>query len=142
MGLFRDLQSEIEERSLPSGGWASGNGRRAGIETTCYALMALGGDQGRTRQKAIGLLLSRQNPDGSWPAFEGDDPEGCWTTALTVITLRFVQSPTAPVEKPLRWLLNNNGREGHWFWKWKFRIVDRHVQFNPDKYGLSREEEE
>lgn len=27
------------------------------------------------------------------------------------------------------------GREGHWFWKWKFRTVDRGVQFNPDKYG-------
>ena len=41
----------------------------------------------------------------------------------------------APIEKALRWLLNNQGREGHWFWKWKFRTVDRAVQFNPDKYG-------
>ena len=35
MGLLRDLQSEIEKRRLPSGGWASGQGRRAAIETTC-----------------------------------------------------------------------------------------------------------
>ena len=39
------------------------------------------------------------------------------------------------LEKSLRWLLNNKGREGHWLWKWKFRTVDRQVQFDPDKYG-------
>ncbi len=135
MGLFRELQSEIEQRSLSSGGWPGGNGVRAGIETTCYALMALGDHQGPARQKAMDLLLSTQNPDGSWPAFEGDDPEGCWATSLAVIALRFMQSPLSPIERALRWLLNNKGREGHWFWNWKFRTVDRGVQFNPDKYG-------
>ena len=135
MGLFRDLQSEIEKRSLSSGGWPSGNGGRAGIETTCYALMALRDHQTPARQKAMDLLLSTQNPDGSWPAFEGDDPEGCWTTSLVVIALRFVQSQSAPVQRALRWLLNSKGREGQWFWNWKFRTVDRGVQFNPDKYG-------
>ncbi len=137
MGLFRELQSEIEKRSLSSGGWSGGNGGRAGIETTCYALIALGDHQGPARQKAMDLLLSTQNPDGSWPAFEGDDPEGCWATSLVVIALRFMQSPLPPTERALRWLLNNKGREGHWFWNWKFRTVDRQVQFNPDKYGWS-----
>jgi hypothetical protein len=98
--------------------------------------MALGDDQGTVHQKAIDLLFSMQNPDGSWPAFEGDDPEGCWVTALVVIALRSVQWPSpSRVEKALCWLLNNKGREGHWFWKWKFRTVDRGVRFNPDKYG-------
>ena len=41
MGLFEQVQVEIEKRCLSGGGWASGNGRRAGIEITCYALMAL-----------------------------------------------------------------------------------------------------
>jgi CubicO group peptidase (beta-lactamase class C family) len=27
------------------------------------------------------------------------------------------------------------GREGHWFWRWKFKTSDRNVRFNPDKYG-------
>jgi hypothetical protein len=136
MDLLRQLQSEIETRTLRRGGWPIGNSQRAGIETTCYALMALG-DQEPTRQKTIDVLLRTQNSGGSWPAFEGDDPEGCWTTALAAITLRFAQSPMAPIEKALRWLLDNNGREGHWLWKWKFRTVDRAVQFNPDKYGWS-----
>jgi len=27
------------------------------------------------------------------------------------------------------------GREGNWFWKWKFRTADRHVRFDPEKFG-------
>jgi len=79
--------------------------------------------------------LRTQNQDGSWPAFEGDDPEGCWTTALAMMALRFAQPLVAPVDKTFRWLLNNRGREGSWFWNWKFRTVDRRVRFNPSKYG-------
>src|SRR5215468_3138614 len=107
MGPSRHFQSEIEKRAVSTGGWPSGNGERAGIETTCYALMALGDYHGPARQKAVDLLLRMQNPDGSWPAFEGDDPEGCWTTALAAIALRFVGMSSAPVEKAQRWLLSN-----------------------------------
>jgi hypothetical protein len=97
--------------------------------------MALHDRRSITRARGIELLFRTQNADGSWPAFVGDDPDGCWTTALVAIALRFLGAPTAPIEKSIRWLLDNKGREGHWFWKWKFRTVDRAVQFNPDKYG-------
>jgi squalene cyclase len=137
MDLLREIQTEIEAHSLSRGGWSTGSGGSAAIETTCYALMALAKDQEPVRRKAIDVLIRTQNTDGSWPAFEGDDPEGCWTTAIATITLRFTQSSMAPIGKALRWLLVNNGREGHWLWKWKFRTVDRAVQFNPDKYGWS-----
>src|SRR5262245_58668851 len=135
MGVLEHLQAEIEKRSLSSGAWASGNSRRAGIETTCYALMALHDRRSIARDRGMDLLFRTQNSDGSWPAFVGDDPDGCWTTALVAIALRFLGAPTAPIEKSIRWLLGDKGREGHWFWKWKFRTVDRAVQFNPDKYG-------
>jgi hypothetical protein len=137
VGTFRDLQSEIEKRRLPGGGWASGRGRTAVIEPTCYALLALGDREGPARQKAIDVLFRTKNPDESWPAFEGDDPEGCWVTSIALITLRFVCHASVPTENAIRWLLNNKGREGHWLWKWKFRTVDRHVQFDPNKYGWS-----
>ena len=129
------VQVEIEKHSLYGGGWASGKSRRAGIETTCYALMALRDRPSLARDRGMDLLLRTPNSDGSWPAFEGDDPEGCWTTALAAIALRFTGAPFAPLERSVRWLLNNQGREGYWFWKWKFRTVDRAGQFNPDKYG-------
>jgi hypothetical protein len=99
--------------------------------------MALHDHEGRARDDGIDLLLRTQNADGSWPAFESDDPKGCWTTALAAIALRFVGAPSVLLERARRWLLENKGREGHWFWKWKFRTVDRAVQFNPDKYGWS-----
>jgi hypothetical protein len=31
--------------------------------------------------------------------------------------------------------LNFAGRKSNCFWKWKFRTTDRHVRFDPDKYG-------
>ncbi|HET9216909.1 MAG TPA: hypothetical protein VFR18_08015 [Terriglobia bacterium] len=135
MGLLNDLQAEIGRRKLSTGGWAGGNGRRASIETTCYALMALRDDQRPAREEGVDLLLRTQHPDGSWPAFEGDDPEGCWTTSLAAIALRFVHAPSTHDERAPRWLLHSKARESHWFWKWKFRTADRAVQFNPDKYG-------
>jgi len=97
--------------------------------------MALRDDQGPARCKTIDLILRTQNPDGSWPAFEGDDTQGCWATSLALIALHSVELRSSAIEKALWWLLNNQGREGHWFWKWKFRTVDRGVQFNPEKYG-------
>jgi len=81
------------------------------------------------------LLLRTQHADGSWPAFEADDREGCWTTALAIIALHFAGSTHAGLEKALQWLSVNKGREAHWLWKWKFRTVDRAVQFDPDKFG-------
>jgi len=135
MGLLEDLQMEIERRTLPGGGWASGNGATAGIETTCYGLMALRHDQEPARGKAIAVLSRAQNPDGTWSAFEGDDREGCWTTALAFIALRFVTISPTRLDNSLGSILNMRGREGQWPWNWKFRTVDRHVQFDPDKYG-------
>ena len=135
VGLVRDIQAEIESLSLPKGGWASGNGSRASVETTCYGLMALHDRSGVVRDNAIDFLLRIRNRDGSWPAFDGDDAEGCWTTALALIALRFANSELTDFEKSTSWLLLNKGREGHWFWRWKFKTVDRAVQFNPDKFG-------
>src|SRR5262245_10636171 len=137
MTHIKHLQEEIETRALPRGGWASETSSRAAVETTCYALMALSDREGATRDNAIELLLRTQNPDGSWPAFDGDDPEGCWTTALVTIALHYMGFPSHVLQKPIDWLVKNKGREAHWFWKWKFRTVDRAVQFNADKFGWS-----
>ncbi|HVO62490.1 MAG TPA: hypothetical protein VMT53_16260 [Terriglobales bacterium] len=67
--------------------------------------------------------------------FVGDDRNGSWLTSLVAITLRdFVAAIPARL-KGLNWLLSNAGKEGDWFWRWKFRTSDRHVRFNPDKFG-------
>src|SRR5688572_16603747 len=124
--LLAAIRSEITRRALPLGGWSSATGSQANVEATCLALMALrntgrASDQGRT------LLLHIQNANGSWPAFRGDDPTGCWTTSLAVITL-LTQQPDREVVRAIQWLIGNKGREAHWFWNLKFRIADRKVR--------------
>jgi hypothetical protein len=78
--------------------------------------------------------MNSQRADGGWPAFEGD-PEPSWTTALAVCTLTAVNDQSDARERALHWLLASRGKEGHWFWRWKFKTADRNVRFDPDKYG-------
>jgi len=80
-------------------------------------------------------LLDTQNPNGSWPAFSGDDQEGSGLTALAVIALINSGEMALQTERGLKWLLNSKGKESHWLWKWKFRTSDTHVRFDPDKFG-------
>jgi hypothetical protein len=79
-------------------------------------------------------LLWLQRADGGWPAFEGD-PEPSWTTALCLSTLTAVNDVSDARERALQWLLASRGKEGHWFWRWKFKTADRNVRFDPDKNG-------
>jgi hypothetical protein len=86
-------------------------------------------------ERAHDFLLRTQNPNGSWPVIPGDDQEGSWVTSLAVIALRDLV-PAIPARlQGFHWLLNCSGKESNWFWKWKFRTADRHVRFDPDKYG-------
>jgi hypothetical protein len=80
-------------------------------------------------------LLRCQNPNGSWPAFAGDGPEGSWVTALAVVTLIRLAVDWKAIEQGVSWLLEVRGRESHWLVKWRYRIADRNVRFDPDKYG-------
>ena len=81
------------------------------------------------------FLLHAQNPNGSWPVFAADDQNGGWVTSLAVMALRDVLSAIPARLQGFRWLLNCTGKESNWLWKWKFRTSDRHVRFDPDKYG-------
>ena len=117
---------------MPEGGWSSAASRQASVEVTCLALMGLR-QIGRASELGKRLLLQIQNADGSWPAFQGDDAEGCWTTSLAVITLLGHSDKSA--QRGIQWLIGNTGRESHWFWSLKFRIADRKVQFDPVNFG-------
>jgi hypothetical protein len=82
----------------------------------------------------IQQLLRLQRRDGAWPAFCGD-PEASWTTALVLSALNTAGEFASAREKTFHWLVSERGREGHWFWRWKFKTADRSVQFDPEKYG-------
>ena len=131
-----NVLAELALRQLPCGGWAAlASSSQPAIEPTCYAALALGSVPVGEIDGAYDFLLRTQNPNGSWPVVPGDDPEGGWVTSLAVIALRDVV-PAIPAKlRGFHWLLNCSGKESNWFWKWKFRTADRHVRFDPDKYG-------
>src|ERR1700722_1419008 len=124
----------LASRQLPSGGWSFTGSRQTNVEPTCLAGLALEWEAQATRASAIKFLLHSQLNTGGWPAFQGD-AEGSWTTALVLCTLNGTSEFASAREKACHWLISESGREGHWFWRWKFNTVDRKVRFNPAKYG-------
>jgi hypothetical protein len=124
------------DRQLADGGWSFiSTSTQSAVEPTAMALLGLPTDAAPERAAAKRLLLDSQNPNGSWPAFVGDDREGSGLTGLALYSLQRCGVAGVPVERAIQWLLSTRGHESHWLWKWKFRTADRHVQFDPDKFG-------
>ena len=134
--VLSGLIAELILRQLPCGGWAAlASSSQPALEPTCFAALALGLFPGGALGRAQEFLLHTQNPNGSWPAFAGDDTDGAWVTSLAVMALHDV-IPAIPAKlRGVHWLMSFAGKESNWFWKWKFRTTDRHVRFDPDKFG-------
>jgi len=127
----------LKGRQSHAGAWGFGT-RQDAVEPTCLAIIALRHQPGTYIERALGMIENLQNQDGSWPAFFGDEPSGCWTTALAVITLMAAEPDAGrQITRGIEWLLKARGREANWFWRWKFRAVDNNVQFDPGKFGWS-----
>lgn len=134
--VLSELSAELLGRQLPCGAWATVLGSaQPALEPTCYSVLALGSQATDARQHAQAFLLRAQNPNGSWPVFTEDDQDGSWLTSLVAITLQDLISAIPARLRGVHWLLSSAGRESNWFWKWKFRTADRHVRFDPDKFG-------
>ena len=138
MNSFHELANRCEKAllncQLPCGGWSYGKSRQWATEPTALALLALRLRPGANCNKGATFLGSCQRPEGSWPAFEGDE-EGSWATALAVIALARLGGNWSRVQRGAAWLLNVRGQESHWLAKWRYRLFDRQVRFDPDKYG-------
>ncbi|MBY0502772.1 MAG: hypothetical protein K2X03_02605 [Bryobacteraceae bacterium] len=107
------------------------------MEPTCLATLALRRPSNIFLERALQELASLQNEDGSWPAFAGDDIEGCWTTAPAILSFMAAGHEAARIHRGIRWLLQARGREANWLWRWKFRTMDTNAQFDPGKFGWS-----
>jgi hypothetical protein len=125
---------ELHLRECLGGGWSFTGSQQIGVEPTCMAALALTDETPANTGVATQFLLKSQLTDGSWPVIQGD-PEGSWTTALALCVLNGMTDFTNAREKAYRWLIEERGREAHWFWRWKFKTADRNVRFDPDKYG-------
>jgi hypothetical protein len=131
-----DLHGTLIANQRAAGTWGYG-GNQDSVESTSLAILALRQHTGVKLTKATQALLSLQNADGSWPAFTGDEPEGCWTTAMAVLSLMVTGQVTKHLVSGVRWLLNARGREANWLWRWRLRTFDNKVQFDPAKVGWS-----
>jgi hypothetical protein len=87
--------------------------------------------------QTLHALLAARKRDGSWPAFSGDNTQGCWVTALAVLALIAAGQTRADWAGGIHWLLDAKGREANRLWRWKFQMIDNSVQFDPAKYGWS-----
>lgn len=115
----------------------SGDGLQ-GIESICLTILALRHDRSASAlDSALRALEMSQNTDGSWPAFVGDEPQGCWATGLATLALLATGRGLERIQSAIRWLIRSEGREANWFWRWKFQTVDASVKFDPTKYGWS-----
>jgi hypothetical protein len=134
--LAAKLHHKLVAMQCNQGGWGF-NVNQPAVEPTCLAILALRHSRTAALELGLQVLKNLQNSDGSWPAFVDDKPEGCWTTSLAVLTLMAIQRQNDRANLGIRWLLGAKGREANWFWRWKFQVVDKSVQFNPAKYGWS-----
>lgn len=129
------LLNELTRRQLSSGGWGTNTtSKQVALEPSCLATLALR-SRSDAAHRAQEFLLRIQSPNGSWPAFDGDDRDGSWVTSLAMIALRDYVPGIPARLRGFDWLLTFAGKESNWFWKWKFRSADRYVRFDPDKYG-------
>src|SRR5712692_170338 len=138
-GVLSHLHEKLKANQKPSATWGywGHRGTQGSVESTCLMILALRRQPSIELARAIQALQGLQNTDGSWPAFTGDDPEGCWTTALAVLSLMAARRETKRLARGIQWLLNARGREANWFWRWKLRTVDNKVRFDPAKFGWS-----
>lgn len=134
--LRPSLKTALVERHIPDAGWSyEPDSGQSALEPTCLALLALRRESGLAQMQGLQFLLRLQNPNGSWPAFTGDDGEGSGLSALGVMALINNGEIPLQAERGLKWLLDSKGKESNWLWRWKFRTTDTHVRFNPDKFG-------
>lgn len=118
-------------RELFEGGWPflAGSTQMA-LEPTCLALFALH----RGSPASAAVLLRTQRSDGSWGSFCTDD-QASGLTGLALLTLSTFGVSDSARTRAVTWLLDSKGREASGFAKWKFRVTDTRVRFDPGRFG-------
>jgi hypothetical protein len=129
-----DLFNELRRRELPGGGLSFFGSPQMSLEATCLAAFSVLAERPLASPQVVRPVLRAQLANGSWPSFIGDG-DSSWTTALAICALNSANDSSGARERAQSWLLKTKGREGSWFWRWKFKLADRAVRFDPDRYG-------
>lgn len=94
------------------------------VEGLALATLALRNDDPSWQ----GILIKHQLPCGAWPGMSGGPPNA-FCTALAVLGLG------EKARSGVDWLINLEPIENHWLYRWRFRLFDRQVRFDPSKSG-------
>jgi hypothetical protein len=54
---------------------------------------------------------------------------------LAILCLLAANDEMPRLHNAVRWLLDAKGKEAQWLWRWRFRMIDTAVRFDPAKYG-------
>ena len=128
------LVEELIRRRLPGwDGW-SHRGTQFGAEPTALALLALNSGAIVVKEGAA-PLTARQAVDGLWSAVGVGTGPSFWATALAINTLSTLGAEPATFADSVEALIRSRPMEASWLVSLKFRFLDRHVQFDPRKYG-------
>jgi hypothetical protein len=127
------LAQQLTNRQFGSGAWSYSNNHQMSVEATCLAALALIELNPRASERALGWLAKHQLQNGAWPAFV-PDREPSWCTSFALVTFSILADTASARDRAVDWAVANQGKEGNWFWRYKFRL-DRAVQFRPEFYG-------
>jgi hypothetical protein len=130
----RRLVIELLRRRLPGGGGWSHSGAQFGTEPTSLALLALHSGEIVTNEQAAPLTAC-QAADGLWSAVGDGTGPSFWATALAVNALSILGTEPATYADSVEALIRSRPMEASLLVSLKFRFLDRHVQFDPRKYG-------
>ena len=134
--LTSRLRETLRADQRTVGAWPFRRNQRS-IESICFTILAMRSQSSIEIVREVHALKKLQNRDGSWPDFVGDEPEGCWVTALAALALMGVGGDDVGLLSAVDWLLLARGREASWFWRWRFQAADKSVRFDPAKFGWS-----
>jgi hypothetical protein len=129
----------LREAQNRDGGWGYRPGHRSGVEPTSWALRALASAERADLfedhfRRGCDWLTGMQLPDGSWPAFGGQQ-RGCWVTALACLALHHLRDDSGPsVERGLFWLCNDRPGEGRLWWRFRQRLHARKSAVHQDSF--------
>lgn len=87
-------------------------------------------------RQAFPSLVAAQLGSGAWRPYVDQGPSSVFHTSLALLALRRAGHVVGGgIDRAFSWLESVRGVESHWFWRWKFRLVDRAVTFDPLKTG-------
>jgi hypothetical protein len=130
--VSRQLLEELLRRRSSSGIIQNHNGVQFGSESALTLLVMHSASM--PINDGIASLVAARSENGLWSAFGGGG-ENFWVTATVLNALLIVGTPRETLASTLPALISARPLESSRLAQLKFLLFDRHVDFDPQKYG-------